>query len=85
MLGSGFPSTGQKRDAEFPTAVVTFWPLPVADGESKKHKRRGLVNHQGFEDISTSNAALKCISLFIFLVCLKLYPTCFLLKFNFSA
>ena len=53
MLGSGFPSTGQERDAKVPTAVVAFWPLPVADGESKKHKRRGLVNHQGFEDIST--------------------------------
>ena len=67
MLGSGFPSTGQESDAKVPTVVVTFWPLPVADGESKKHKRTGLVNHQGFEDIS----------LFIFLLFLKFYPPFF--------
>ena len=73
MLGSGFPSTGQKSDKEAPTVVVTFWPLPVADGESKKHKRRRLVNHHGFENISILNAALECIPLFIFLLCLKIY------------
>lgn len=57
MLGSGFPSTGQKSDAEAPTTVVAFWPPPVADGESKKHKRRRSANHEEFEDFSASNAA----------------------------
>ena len=57
MLGSGFPSTGQTNDGEAPTATVVFWPLPVADGESKNQNSRSLVNHQGFEEISTSIAA----------------------------
>ena len=42
MLGSGFPSTGQVKETEFPRDTLSFRPLPVSDGESEKKKRKTM-------------------------------------------
>ena len=57
MLGSGFPSTGQEKETELPRDTLSFPPLPVADGESEKKKRKTM--HQKINGYSSGLIAYK--------------------------